>query len=237
MKFKEWLKINERATSPSPTQYRPSGNTGTLRGPAYTYGYTNTPGPFKQGFTAAATAQGQSTRSELEGRGLVIQGVGDIQSMPNLDEKRPGVKHYALPLQIPKLKHNSMVIDENRMKNVLEKDSYVTSPRVYREALAIERNKIRRLEGRTKDIEVEGKFLLLHSEQDADGKEQWNHSPNESKQFTRALIYNCIVDQMNNDPKERFKYDINSFEVVEEEEQDGVLQAWFAFNPKKGSQK
>lgn len=234
MKFKEWLKINERAT----VRNVPSSSRGTvmnqsvLRGAATTWGHADTPTWLQKGAYYGLSGIGGSVRKTLEDDiGLVVQGAGNIRPMPTADNEDVGVKYFSLPLQIPKFKHAKNHYEQYNIG--LNPGDPVTSGQVYKAALRVPANMIRHSDSRM-DMDTEGKFMLLRANNDNEGNRQWNWDVNESKQFTRALIYKCIVDEMNKNQEERSKYDINSFDLLDEKEHDGVMVAWFSFDRLKG---
>jgi hypothetical protein len=233
MKFKEWLKINEARASvrqrPSSAS-RPTLNQGFLRGSAATWGHGDSPLPPEKAITAAASAIGSGIRKTLEDEiGLVVQGVGRIMSPEIFGKSGELIKYYSLPFQIPKSKHNSSYENYNQG---IDSGSPNTPKVLYKNIKNISPNLIRHYE-EPMDVEVNGKFLLLNSEEDASGKTRWNWNPQESRQFTRALIYKCIVDDMNSNKKEAYEYDVNRFSVVEEKDEDLILTTWFAFEKLK----
>lgn len=184
--------------------------------------------PWEKGLTSVASGIGGSIRNTLEKDiGLVVQGVGRIMSPPMFGQSGELIKYYTLPLQIPRLKHNSSYEDHD---DGIESGSPNTPKSLYKKVKETPADMIRHYEN-PMDVEVNGKFLLLYK--DDEGK--WNWNPQESRQFTRALIYKCIVDDMNKN-KEAYKYDVNRFSVVEEKDDDNmILTTWFAFERSKGA--
>lgn len=230
MKFKEWLQIQEtRASVRSKPSGRPALNQGFLRGSAATWGHGDSPMPWEKGLTGVASGIGGSIRNTLEKDiGLVVQGVGRIMSPPIFGQSGELIKHYTLPLQIPRSKHNSSYENHN---HGMDSGSPNTPKSLYKKVKEMPADLIRHYEN-PMDVEVNGKFLLLDKEDDAGGEERWNWNPQESRQFTRALIYKCIVDDMNKNG-EAYKYDVNRFSIAEEKDEDMILTTWFAFEQLK----
>lgn len=231
MKFKEWLSLNERATVRNvPSSRSTIMNQGVLRGAATTWGHTDNPSWAQKGTYHLLSGIGGGVRKGLENDiGLVVHGSGNIRPMPGVgtSAQDASIKYFSLPLQIPKHKYNKQY---QILGIKLNTGDPVTPNRIYKDVLRIVQADMIRHLGDQMDVEVNGKFLLLHAKTDEEGNKQWNWDPNESKQFTRALIYKCIVDEMNKNQKERSEYDINSFELVDEKEQNGVMISWFAFD-------
>jgi hypothetical protein len=194
-------------------------NQGYLRGSATTWGHTDSPDPLEKGVTAVATGIGSSLRKSIEDdAGLVVQGVGKILNPPGIEGKMEA-EYYYLPLQTPQKEHNGSIIpirisiNENRIfKDVFSLD--------YRDINMVDQT------GITKNNMNNGKFLLLREDEEG----EWNWDPSQAKLFTTALIYRVLVENMS--PEKKKKYDLDSFEIVGEEEANGVLLVWFGFEVK-----
>lgn len=247
MRFREWLKIDEisspyrRSPRASSLSFPRTSPRTDITGHGGYYGNYNRPGILATAGTAVASGAGDSLRGSLEKMGLNVQGARQVASLPRglLDSEESEPKHYTLPLQIPVQEHNGQEI-EHEIARVLEPRAYVTSKRLYERVLV--RDVDLRLIRHERDgfqIKVPNKFLLLNvnddekEEGDEDNEEVTNWDVNESRQFTRALIYKCIVEEMNKNRQERMKYDIKKFYEVHEDEKNGMLTVHFVFEPNK----
>lgn len=233
MKFKEWLKINEvkAFVGNSPVSRNPFRNRAYDPSNVLAVGRSTDPvgitGIAKKGAGHLLQSIGNSAGKTFEDIGLVPKGTGRLEGLPHGEASAPGVKYYSLPLQIPKLKHNSSYQD---VDIGLDRGLLITPKRVYKNARSkIPLSQIRQV-GDGQEVEINGKFLLLHKEND--NEDSWNWDTNESVQFTRALIYKCIVDTIDQN-----KYYIDSFDVAGEQDKNGILTTWFTFESNRFAEK